>query len=236
MRSPVRGRCHSHPRHSRPQPGLERHRVQKGWLFPRLPASRRASSLVPGADSLTHRGSSSPPWPPGPPAAVFLHRAHRLVLFQQGPLQRGTSHPHPRGLLRAEPPPPCPPPTRPSANPQSPDAWYPWPRWCPGCVPGSGAYLCSSCWASRMDTMASCRACSRRASFPHRGHGLSLPAVSSHPSQDPGDRGWRENQRRVGVSRELACRVPGLCPARAPTPPLESLQVKLTTRGVEGQA
>lgn len=38
------------------------------------------------------------------------------------------------------------------------------------------------------------------------------------------------------MSREPACGVPALRLARAPAPPLASLQVELTTREVEGQA
>ena len=60
--------------------------------------------------------------------------------------------------------------------------------------------------------------------------------MSGHRSWDTRDRGWRENQRRAGMFREPARRVPGSRPARAPAPPLGSLWVELTTWGVEGQA
>lgn len=57
--------------------------------------------------------------------------------------------------------------------------------------PQSRAYLWSSCWASRTDRTASCRARSRLASFPHRGHGLSLPGMASSQCSTQGTRGHR---------------------------------------------
>lgn len=70
--------------------------------------------------------------------------------------------------------------------------------------PQSRAYLWSSCWASRTDRTASCRARSRLASFPHRGHGLSLPGMASSQCSAQGTRGHRmEGTGEAKMSKDV---------------------------------
>lgn len=131
--------------------------------------------------------------------------------------RRRSSGQSPGGFLLPSPAP------RPSASPKSPgsgatSAGTPSLASCPLpgllCSPSSpsirlgwapeSAYLWSSCWASRTDRTASCRARSRLASFPHRGHGLSLPGMASSQCSAQGTRGHRmEGTGEARMSKDV---------------------------------